>query len=96
MRLLVADGGQGCDHHVEPIEPRPALDEMKARRASDNHECQSSHDETQIVKRAHKSSRQSSVVGRQQTMTRVAQLLRHAILNVRLVIGCDFSASRKK
>ena len=36
MRFLVANGGEGGHHHVETIEPGPALNEVKSRCAREN------------------------------------------------------------
>jgi hypothetical protein len=38
MDFLVADSGQGRDHHIEAVEPGPAFDVVIARRTGDNDE----------------------------------------------------------
>ncbi len=36
MELAVADGGDGGQHHVEAVEPRPALEEVKSGHADED------------------------------------------------------------
>ena len=50
---LISDGGQGGDDHVEAIEPRPALDIVKAQRADANHEGQRGREEFKIAESPH-------------------------------------------
>src|SRR6516225_4231210 len=53
MHFLISDGGQCRDHHVEAIEPRPALDEVISRRADGNNQHQESTDISQVAKGWH-------------------------------------------
>src|SRR5678815_1806515 len=53
MGLLVSDGGEGRDHHVEAIEPRPAFDEVKTGSARERKPEQGHADEPQVAKRFH-------------------------------------------
>src|SRR5579864_6594778 len=65
MRLLVADGGQRRDHHVEAVEPGPTFDEVKAGRAGDDDEREREANEAEIVEGLHErvAGRWSLVVG---------------------------------
>ena len=50
MHLLVADRSQRGDHHVETVEPRPTLDEMKSCGADQNYAEQGEPDQSQVAK----------------------------------------------
>lgn len=49
MRLLIADGRQRSDHHVETVEPGPALDEVKPRGPRENDARERKPDQAKIV-----------------------------------------------
>src|ERR1041385_2164328 len=65
MHLLVSDRRQRGHDHVEAVEPRPAFNEMKSRRADRNNANQRDTDKPKIANDLH-SSRWSLVVGRWQ------------------------------
>ena len=56
MHLLISDGGQGRHHHVEAIEPRPALDVVIARRANRHYQQQERADSSEIAEGFHENS----------------------------------------
>ncbi len=65
MDLLISDGGEGGNHHVEAIEPGPSLDEVKAGGAHQRERQQRRPDEPEVAEGFHDASavgRQSSVV----------------------------------
>jgi hypothetical protein len=63
MRFLVADGGEGGHHHVKAIEPGPALNEVKSRRARENDNRERQSNQAQIAKSFHENSGWSFVAG---------------------------------
>ena len=53
MHLLIANGGQRRDHHVEAVEPRPAFDEVISRGADRHDKQQQSANDPQIAQGFH-------------------------------------------
>ena len=53
MDFLVANGGEGSDHHVEAIEPGPAFDEVKAGGADERKPEQRHADKPKVAERFH-------------------------------------------
>ena len=55
MDLAISDGGDGGQHHVEAVEPRPAFDEMEARDADEDQCQQREEEDLQIEQGLHSS-----------------------------------------
>jgi hypothetical protein len=53
MYFLIADGRKGCQRHVEPIEERPAFDEMESQRADDEQQENSDGQELDVTQGLH-------------------------------------------
>ncbi len=53
MDLLVSDGGERGDHHVEPIEPGPAFNKVKARHPDQGQKPQRDSNQPQIAESFH-------------------------------------------
>src|SRR5581483_984820 len=64
MHFLVSNSRERGHDHVEPVKPRPALDEVKSGRADENDSQERQPDRTKIAKSFHKYGRWSPVVGK--------------------------------
>src|SRR6478672_6770564 len=53
MSLLISDGGESRNHHVETIEPGPSLDEVEAGRAHQREPKQRHYDKPQVTQGFH-------------------------------------------
>jgi hypothetical protein len=56
MDFLVADGGEGGDHHVKAVEPRPAFNEVKACGSHGGEHNQRRGDDLQVAQGFHAGS----------------------------------------
>ncbi len=56
MYFLISNGGQGRDHHVEAVEPRPALDVVVASGANQHHHHEEYADFPEMTKCWHRKS----------------------------------------
>jgi hypothetical protein len=56
VHFLIANGGEGSHHHVEPVEPRPALDVVISGGAHQGQPRQRRRDDLKVAQGFHKNS----------------------------------------
>src|SRR5712692_3735036 len=55
--LLISDGGQGCHHHVESIQPLPTKDEVEPCCPGQHHASEGDANESEVTKSLHEGER---------------------------------------